>query len=258
MNSIKITLLLIFIFTQGISQNTKYEYPGRLTPSIKKETLNFAKNLTDITPELHRYLNVAYSDRLFLDQQLRSVSGYIDFAKEQYNTLLDFEFVEITANCLGVSRTLRSAGNILTADQKSLLNNADVGSEIYFILRFKYKNLEHSGQIINGYYTVTVVPDIEASYPGGFERMSEYINQNILGKVTGKENLNKILQTIVKFTIDEKGRIVNARISRSSADPAIDRLVLDVIGNMPVWNPAKNATGIKVKQDFSIPFSKGC
>jgi TonB family protein len=258
MNRIKFTLLLFLVCSEGISQSIKYEYPGKLTPSIKKETLNFANAVTDITPELHRYMNLSYNDRLFLDQQLRSINGFYDFAKEQYNKLIDFEFVEISANCQGITRTLKSTGHTLTAGQKNLLNNANIGSEIYIILRFKYKNLQHSGQIINGYYTVTVVPETEAVYQGGFEKMSEYLNETIFKKISGKNDFNKILQTIVKFSIDEAGQIHDVKISRSSSDSRIDRIVLDAINNMPRWTPARNATGIKVKEEFSIPFSKGC
>src|SRR5688572_12827582 len=258
MNRIKFTLLLFLVCSEGISQSTKYEYPGKLTPSIKKETLNFANAVTDITPELHRYMNLSYNDRLFLDQQLRSVSGYCDFTEGIFNKLLDFEFVEISANCMGISRTLRSTGNILTSEQKNLLNSVDVGSEINVILRFRYKNLDHSGQIINGYYAVTVVPETEAVYQGGFEKMSEYLNETIFKKISGKNDFNKILQTIVKFSIDEAGQIRDVKISRSSADSLIDRMVLDAINNMPRLTPARNATGIKVKEEFSFPFSKGC
>jgi TonB family protein len=258
MNRIKITILLFLVISEGISQSTTYEYPGRLTPSIKKETLNFANSITDITPDLHRYIVLPYNDQTFLDQQVRLISGYIDFAQENYNKLMDFESIEITANSQGISRTFRSTGNILTVEQKNLLNNVDVGSQIYIILRFNFKNQQQSGQIINGYYAVTVVPETEAGYPGGFEKMSAYLNETIFSKISGKQDINKILQTVVKFTIDESGQISDAKISRSSADPRIDRIVLDAINNMPRWNPAKNTTGIKIKEEFTIPFAKGC
>jgi len=35
------------------------------------------------------------------------------------------------------------------------------------------------------------------------------------------------------------------------------KLILDETKKMPKWKPAKNSEGIKIKQEFSIPFGGG-
>jgi len=62
----------------------------------------------------------------------------------------------------------------------------------------------------------------------------------------------------VKFTVNEEGKIVDALIFRSSEDPKADQLLLDAINKMPEWKPARNSTGMKIKQEFTIPMSNGC
>jgi|688.fasta_scaffold108047_5 TonB family protein len=38
---------------------------------------------------------------------------------------------------------------------------------------------------------------------------------------------------MVKFTVDETGKVVDARIARSTNDPALDKLLLDATKSMP-------------------------
>ena len=64
---------------------------------------------------------------------------------------------------------------------------------------------------------------------------------------------------MVKFTVDETGKVVDARITRSTNDPALDKLLLDATKSMPACKPEVVSKGMKVKQKFSIPFGNaGC
>lgn len=104
---------------------------------------------------------------------------------------------------------------------------------------------------------VTVVPETEAEYPGGFKQLTEYLTENFINKISEKNALERIRQAIVKFTVNEEGQIVDAKIFKTSKDPKTDKLLLEAINKMPKWSPAKNAMGIKVKQEISIPFGGG-
>ena len=54
----------------------------------------------------------------------------------------------------------------------------------------------------------------------------------------------------VKFTINEKGEIVNPHIFESTKNEKVDKILLETIKKMPKWKPAKHANGLKTKQDF--------
>lgn len=129
-------------------------------------------------------------------------------------------------------------------------------------MKFSYKiqandNLDTGGSIIEGTLAVAVVPDKEAEYPGGFEQLTADLADNVKSKIAQKGIAEKIQQAIVTFTINEKGQPVDAKIFRTSSDPLIDRLLLEGIHQMPGWKPAENATGAKIRQEFTIPLGLG-
>jgi TonB family protein len=128
-------------------------------------------------------------------------------------------------------------------------------------VRFKYidkdpYNRADASKTIEGTVRVTVVPETEAEYMGGNKQITEYFNQNVVNKISEK-NPEKIQQAVLKFTVDEDGQIINPKITRTSNDSEIDKLLLDAAAKMPKWKPAQNAQGTKVKQDFTIPFGNG-
>ena len=80
--------------------------------------------------------------------------------------------------------------------------------------------------------------------------------------------MNKISETypskqipwaMAKFTVNEEGEIVDAKISTPSKDPKIDQLLLDALSKMPKWIPAEDSKGLKVKQEFTFrTINNGC
>ena len=112
---------------------------------------------------------------------------------------------------------------------------------------------------MEGQYKVTAVPATEAEYPGGFNKISEYINENVFNKIPKSDDAENIRNAIVNFTVNEEGQVVDAKISRSSENLKLDNLLLDTFNKMPNWKPAKNSKGINVKQEISIPLGRtGC
>ena len=137
-----------------------------------------------------------------------------------------------------------------------------MGSDINIKVVFKTKkqgggNTGVDSKPIEGTVAVTVVPETEAEYPGGFKQITGYLRANVFNKISGATASEKIQQAIVKFTVNENGEILEAKISKTSTDPTIDNLILNAINKMPKWKPAENANGIKVKQEMTIPFGSG-
>ena len=263
-NSIN-TLLLVLLISTGFSQNFKYEYTRRFTPVIKKEKLYFAGSVGEIMPEFNRYFALPARERHQMDilvDMTDSPQVYSVFPQESFTKFIDFVSVEISATCDGKAFIAKSTGDVLTAEQKNILNTADLGTDIHIKIKFNYKNpandnLTTAGKIKEGEYTVTVVPDTEAEFPGGSKEITAYLSDNVINEISGTGTSDKIQQAIVNFTVNEEGQIVDAKIFRSSTDPEIDKLILNATNKMPKWKPAENSKGIKVKQVVSIPFGGG-
>jgi TonB family protein len=269
-----ITLLLISFFATGFSQGLKYVYEGRFTPSIKKEKLNTAKFVNEIMPDFCRYIILPFGERNLLDDQLKARDPlnrnllyppeFYDLPQESYSNILYFISMDITTMNNGKTMLSKGVSNLITKEQKSILMAADAGTDIHIKIRFKYKNTGKVSyydleQIKEGDYTVTVIPETEAEYPGGFPAITNYINRNVFDKIPNKSDLSRNPPAVVKFTINEDGHISDARISRTSRNTKVDKLLLDAIIKMPNWKPAKDSKGKNIKQEYSIPLGNdGC
>ncbi|MEP7322576.1 MAG: energy transducer TonB [Saprospiraceae bacterium] len=264
-------LMLCFVSVTGYSQNYKFEFPGRINPVIKREKLNGAIVINDIMPAFSKNFGMPYQERNLLSQMLDQQNMFqlgflLDHRRtvENYNKIIEYISIEISVSHDDNILTAQSTGELLTPEQKIILNTADLGSDISIKLKFRFRNAPEEknaigSKLIEGRYVVTLVPETEAEYPGGFNRIAEYLTESVINKIVEITTVEKIRQVIVNFTIDENGQIVDAKISRSSNDTNIDKLILEATLKMQKWTPAENAQGIKVKQEFNIPFgNSGC
>jgi TonB family protein len=101
-------------------------------------------------------------------------------------------------------------------------------------------------------YKVREIPSTEAEFPGGLQQLTRYYAACLGSHIHETGPSKNIDRALVKFTVNEKGQVENAKISRSTTDPKIDLLLLNATTNMPKWTPAKNRQGRKVKQEFSV------
>jgi TonB family protein len=274
MKNTLLTLFLSILLIPAFSQNHAYSYRGRLTPTIKREKLNEATFICEIMPDFSRHFILPYDETVKLNDLLKLVNSpegnYIYpqenyfCPQEDYIKVIDYVSIEIVTISQGKTLTAESTNDALTAEQRNILNVADLGSDINIKIKYKYKNWatynnDYGDKIKEGLYRVTLVPATEAQYPGGFKEMSKYFTENVLNKISGSIAREKFLDAILDITINEEGKIVDAKLSSSSKDPSIDKLILDAATKMPNWIPAKNTKGVKVKQVLRIPFGgEGC
>lgn len=261
MKSTIIIFLITLYLTPVFSEDYKYDYRGRNTPTVKKECIKEAHFITEITPEFWRYLALSYKEQCQLNELLE-LRRILYYPEDNYNDFIDYVSFEIGATCNGNALAARSTSDKLTIEQKNILNSADMGSDIIIKIKFKYKNQvnenpSNDNNILEGELAVTLVPETEAEYPGGFNQMSAFFIENFFNKISETSNSEMIAQAVVKFTINEEGQVVNAKIFRSSSNTEIDKLILEATNKMPVWKPAKNLMGKRVKQEFTIPFVGG-
>lgn len=272
MKNNSITLLLFVLCVSGFSQiNYGYDYRGRYTPTVKKEKVIEAKYISDIMPEFCRYFGLPQKERDTFNQLLKlegsqqgNYSQKYFYHQEKFEKIIDYVLIDIMTICNGKLISTKSKSNIITAEQKNSLYMADLGTDISIKIKFKYKYPTNKFpnndlKIQEGKYVVTVIPSTEAEYPGGFKQITNYVTQTIINKIPKTLSSEKIRQAIVKFTINEEGNVVDTKIAKTCTDLKIDQLLIDAISKMPKWKPAKNAKGIKVKQEYCIPLDgNGC
>lgn len=236
MKNILPTLLLLIGLTKGFSQNPFKEFPGRMFPLVKKEKINEAKLMSDIIP---------------------------DYPKEYYSKILNYVSVDITTISDGKMITSKSKSDVLTDEQKNSLVNADLGRDVIIEIKFQYKDPSDDvrgggGKIKSMNISVTVVPETEAEYPGGFKQIPIDLAKNVLSKISDTITSEKVRLAIVTFAVNEEGKIVDAKITTSSTDEEVDKLLLEATNKMQNWTPAQNSKGTKIKQEFCIRFRGGC
>ncbi|HLG35767.1 MAG TPA: energy transducer TonB [Bacteroidia bacterium] len=170
--------------------------------------------------------------------------------------MTDYISAEISVTGNGKVMKAGSANEILSVEQKSILKMADLGTDIVIDVKYKQVNtITGNIDIRNMHFLFTVVPEIEAEYPGGYQQMKNYLKENAINKIS--ETDYKQLQAAVKFTVSEEGEIANAQISKTSGDKKTDKLLVEAINKMPKWRPAENSKGLKVKQEFVFSVGNG-
>jgi len=269
------TPLLSLLLLSGSAQPSGYT--GRLTPSTNKLKLHEAAFLNDITPELWRNMALPAYERMDLNRRrMAHYQGYDIFPlgynylspqEHNYNKIIDYLSVNITSTHEGKTRTAHSNNDQLSPEQKRILATADLNTDISIKVRFKYKDLvnDASGpepKIIEGNVSVTVVPETEAQFPGGYAELRNQLTKSVMSRLPSggaSESMysDKIARSVVKFTINEEGRVVDASISTTSTDSFLDILLVDAVYHLPKWKPAKNAKGQTVKQQFNFSMGSG-
>ena len=99
----------------------------------------------------------------------------------------------------------------------------------------------------------TPVVEEQASFPGGFPAMLEFLSKNL--NYPEKAALNGIQgKVFVECTIDVDGTIVDVNVVQS-VNPDLDKEAIRVIKLMPKWKPAKqNGKLVRIKTTIPINF----
>jgi TonB family protein len=169
----------------------------------------------------------------------------------------EYVSVDVLTEKDGKTEIAKGENQVLNKEQKSILNKADLESEVHINVRYISINSvterkENNEMVVK----MTVVPDIQAEFEGGYENLKKYLKDNLIDRII--ENTPPEFQKgKVVFKIDPNGKLVDAEILESSGDPNMDNFLLEVFRNMPNWKPAQNATGEKVKQRFEFSMGIG-
>ena len=214
----------------AFSQGFGYEVMGVYKKSISKETLDKAKNLKDVNP------------------------GFPSSWVNQYIS------VQILASCNGIIKKGIGIDENLNDNQIAVLQSADVGSNIEFLVKHKtseaVSTTDNTKEIKFAY---TLVPDTEAEYLDGYNALKDYLKVEAIDKIPESVKIS-LEQVIIRFVVSKEGKVVKPEIIKSSHLKNIDSLLIDALTSMQNWKPAHNADGKKFEQTFELQLGNliGC
>jgi TonB family protein len=254
MNTIKITFLLVLLSSTAFSQDSVFN-----SPVSYRSTAANGSSETDIKRQVWFEVRGAHGQPV--TKATLSKAAKLNDVCQGYptNWLKDYVSAEIISTVNGKKMKASSSNEILTPEQKNILASSDLGAEVLLTVKYKTQNSANGKtEIRTMSFAVTIVPDVEASFKGGDSQLKSYFKNAVINKIPTAIQ-SKLNQSRVKFTINEIGEIINARVTESTGDQETDRMMLDGVNKMPNWMPAHNSNGIKVKQDFEfIVANQGC
>jgi TonB family protein len=216
-------------------------------------TFNYAVLAQDLAYEVRsKYGRVITKDAI---KKAISLSDLIEGYPN--NWVKEFISVEILASDKVNTRKSIGLNEFLNPEQKWLLSTAKLDSELEINVWYKAENsVTEQKMNMNMVVKMTVVPDKQAEYKGGYEMLKQYLKENIVERVV--ENTPEEFQKgKVEFVIDTTGKVVDVEISASSGDTDLDNLLFQIFNKMPDWNPAQSINGEKVKQKFEFSMGIG-
>ena len=207
---------------------------------------------TSGTADLNYEVNRVFPYLSLTNNELKAATKLADLNhRYQPVWIKAFVTVEISAICEGRTRIAVGKNDILTREQKEIMNLADAGTDIAVKVHYLPNNTLTNNDIKVLDFTFTVDPAVDASYPNGQQQLYTYLQENAIAKIPAGSFVGYQLAA-VKFTITEEGAIDQVELFESSKNEAIDALLLTAITKMPCWNPATAADGTKVSQEFAL------
>ena len=197
-------------------------------------------------------VNQVYPYICITKDELNKAKTLIDLnSRYQATWVKEYISVEIEASHKGKTTKVVSQNDVLSQAQKKLIHTADAGTDISVNVQYMPKNTLKHNEAKEIKFTVAVNPDNQAKYAGGQQQLKQYLKEKAINKIPAGIFKDYKLAA-VKFTINEKGQVINAHIFESSKDEKVDELLLNAINQMSNWKPATYANGVKVKQDFVL------
>lgn len=223
-----LTSILILLACTGFTQRDNYEVFGVNTNPqggtyalVTLDTLQEAQTLEDI---YYRYRS---------------------------NWVRRYLSVEVASACEGRSVSAKSADDRLRPEQLAILKTAKNGCRIDVKVNYIPENNLKNNPPREMNFSVTTIPIYEAKYPGGRAALLAHLKKNLVDKVTGGDD-PEVALAIARFTVNAEGKVTDARVLQSTEVREADRLMLDVLGNLPAWQPARDADGIPIAQEFEF------
>ena len=192
---------------------------------------------------------------------LHNATSVLDIVPKIATDWWKVEFQKVSVTVIGKDgEETRFEGNskTLNAAQVMLLQSTDYSTNFY-INASSMKGHPSTGERIDYAYYFTIIPENEAEYIGGHDKLINYLKEGTKDK-TVSINQDQLKPGQVSFTVTKDGTVKNIKLLNTSGYPTIDEALLELISNMPEkWQPATNLKGESVEQELIFFFGEeGC
>lgn len=213
---------------------------------------NVGMTQNDFPIELEYEVNKIYPPLSIEKAELQEVQTLLDL-NDHYKASWIRAYIQVEVVTIQQGKLRKAVGKneILNREQKELMMSADVHEEIVVNVQYIPENTLKHNDPKDLTFAVSINPEKEAAFPGGEAALLQYLKSQAIDKIPAGTFKDYAL-TAIQFTVDEEGRIIDARTFWPSEDEEVDKLLLETICNMPNWKPAEYANGRKVKQDLAL------
>lgn len=203
----------------------------------------------ELSCEVHR----TYPSFSITKEKLKEASSLVDLNRYYKSSWVkEYISVEFLATYRGTISKMVSKNDVLGQAQKDFINRAEADTEISVRVRYlPDNNLKHN-EPKEEHFSFKVDPDREASYVGGPQQLNQYLQEKVLDKIP-EGSLKQYELAAVQFTVSEEGEIIDPHmVPWTSENEKVNSILLKAVRDMPCWEPAEFANGLKVKQDFVL------
>ncbi len=219
--------LIYLISTPSFSQELDYRVQGNYDKSVKLKQALSARTISDLCP------------------------GY------PAKWVTHYASTNISIKSEGKTIQVSGRNDTLNAEQIRIINQTGLGSEIGIEVKFMSENpVTHVISVKPININLTVIPETEAEFAEGYLKMSSYLFEKAIKKIT-PDDPKTFQRSKLIFTVNEDGSISDVKIRVTSGIPETDRLMMDAIREMPKWKPAVDLKGNHVKQEFLLLVGNG-
>lgn len=186
------------------------------------------------------------------EKQIREVA-ILDDIHDRYTSEWVDEYIstEIIYTFNEEVKKAKGTNQELTAEQKELLENAEVGSTIELLVDYLPKNSLRNNTPKKMNVEVKVIPEIIPSFKGGEESFGRYMESSFLSKLDTSE-VNKLQFSVVQLVITDEGKSDDVYLEEGTGNMELDAKLTQVLCSMPEWNPATKSNGETV--DYALKF----
>ncbi|MFT4679305.1 MAG: hypothetical protein ACI84C_001930 [Flavobacteriales bacterium] len=188
--------------------------------------------------------------------ELRSIEDI--FPYDPSSPIIKYNNIRVYANYLDKDHFEVGSTEIFNKAQLEVLSSAEYSTTVLITatcIRIKAYTEELENDSLFCYRTI--VPEHEAQFTSGLDALLLYLRNNSKDKVSIIDE-NYVQKGKLYFTITRNGEISNIRVDATSGYPRIDNDFIELLANMPSkWQPAKNAFGVNIDQEFVFFFGAG-
>lgn len=149
-------------------------------------------------------------------------------------------------------------GNKLSKAQRKALSEGPIGGKILLkVLHSDSAQTKKASQEIK--LTTTIVPTLNAQYGTGHDDLMTYMRTKALSVIHQNPSF-EFDQARISFVVNEEGKVLTPKLEESSQNAYIDKMLMNAVGEMDSWTPARDKNNRTISQRFELRIgnSYGC